>query len=126
MADKLKDYRRVPIEVLFKLISNGHFPKLKKLNDSKNYNHGWFAYFKEFPFVEYRLYDSSDILAEGRFSVYDKDIAKDLWGVEPEYIGERYFENGGISDTLRLPKYLYHLQCMVIAKDPIAYLGDNI
>lgn len=79
--------------------------------------------------VDTSAFDGDNVI-EKKFTVNDvifnHEFCKALWGVEPEYIGERYFENGGISDTLRLPKYLYHLQCMVIAKDPIAYLGDNI
>ncbi len=50
--------------------------------------------------------------------IFDHKFAKALWGDEPLHrikLTEPLMENWG-----------YHLQQMVIADDPIAYLGQNI
>lgn len=60
--------------------------------------------------------------------IFNHDFAKALWGeavlkfsptdfTGPEDFNKEFFE---------LPAYKYHLQRMVIADDPIKYLGDNI
>jgi hypothetical protein len=55
------------------------------------------------------------------------DFAKALWGkkeyIEGLYLGATFGDN----DTkFYLPIWQYHLQMMVIAKDPIVYLGANL
>lgn len=52
--------------------------------------------------------------------IFNHDFAKALWG-EEEYEGNPIGDPQG---TLR--DWQYHLQQMVIADDPIQYLGDNI
>lgn len=51
--------------------------------------------------------------------IFNHDFAKALWGEEPG-IGA---VPGFIDDA---PNWQYHLMLMVIAEDPIAYLGENI
>lgn len=59
--------------------------------------------------------------------IFDHDFAKALWGENHVQIKDDdksalflYYANDG------LPCWQYHLQCMVIADDPIKYLADNI
>lgn len=49
--------------------------------------------------------------------IFSHDFAKALWGEEPS---SNYFGKPGI------PYWQYHLQQMVIAEDPIKYLGENL
>jgi hypothetical protein len=49
--------------------------------------------------------------------IFNHDFAKALWGEEsPSYL----------MDLLATPAWKLHLSQMVIADDPIAYLGENI
>lgn len=58
-----------------------------------------------------------------RSFVFDKDFAKALWG-DPW----AFFAVGRSGDTIggNFINYLGHLANMVVADDPIKYLGDNI
>lgn len=52
--------------------------------------------------------------------VFNHDFAKALWGDKlPEQAGDYYY-NGPNEN------YLWHLQQMVIADDPVKYLGEHI
>jgi len=61
---------------------------------------------------------------DGRYNLWDKERAKE-WGPSPKYCN---------ADGARLKKvtkgttspWWYHLRQMVIAEDPIAYLGEHI
>lgn len=49
--------------------------------------------------------------------IYSKNFAKSLWGEEEQdWDGEGYVT----------PDWQYHLQQMVIAENPIKYLGENL
>jgi len=52
--------------------------------------------------------------------IYDKDFARSLWGDEELIVwaDDRRLET--------LPAYKKHLQNMVIAENPLAYLRDNL
>lgn len=55
--------------------------------------------------------------------IYSQDFAKALWGeaeCKTTYVGTR-----GEGYSL-MPEWMERLQQMVIAEDPIKYLGDNI
>lgn len=52
--------------------------------------------------------------------IYSHDFAKALWGEEINH------EVNGDDRLFKAPIWQYHLQQMVIAPDPIAYLGNNI
>ena len=67
--------------------------------------------------------------------IFNHDFAKALWG--DKQIGINYsdlnkisddifYENPDMASGLEAPAYKYHLQQMVIADDPIKYLGENI
>ncbi len=63
--------------------------------------------------------------------VFNKDFTKALWGEElhhetfivPKELSKRF---AGTTDLSVKPIWQYHLQQIVIADDPIAYLGDNL
>jgi hypothetical protein len=63
--------------------------------------------------------------------IYNHDFAKALWG-EPkpmtteEARASGYIGGGGQLCTPRNAGWKYHLQKMVIANDPIKYLGDYL
>lgn len=58
--------------------------------------------------------------------IYDHDFAKALWG-ETVLLTGYLFLNGELDyETLNQPHWMSHLQRMVIADDPIKYLGENI
>lgn len=48
--------------------------------------------------------------------IFDHGFAKALWGESTRFHGY----------TLNIPKWQMHLQKMVIAADPIKYLGDHV
>jgi len=52
--------------------------------------------------------------------IFSHDFAKALWGDEP------WDALQGELDHVRSPKWMCRLQQMVIADDPIKYLGDNL
>ncbi len=54
-----------------------------------------------------------------------QDFAKALWGDNPQRLLDQY-EPLDESGQVSLTAWEYHLQNMVIADDPIAYLGDNL
>lgn len=69
--------------------------------------------------------------------IFSHDFAQALWGEEPyhEYAeGETHQSNDGekieydfqVEDTFAIVNWQYHIQQMVIAPDPIAYLGEHI
>jgi hypothetical protein len=59
-------------------------------------------------------------------SVFNHDFAIALWG-ERVYVDVGYRDvNKAWQTTDNVPKWQYHLQQMVIANDPIKYLGENI
>lgn len=53
--------------------------------------------------------------------IYSHDFAKALWGE-----GEWKTEMSGLIFTNGLTKWQRHLQNIVIAEDPVKYLGENI
>lgn len=57
--------------------------------------------------------------------IFDHDFAKALWGETPpdEMLAS---VNGQIGTHFARDSWQYHLMKMVIANDPIKYLGDNI
>lgn len=70
--------------------------------------------------------------------IFNHDFAKSLWGEKDfeevvgfqelydgtDENGEAMFDEDNVYRTL--PKWQYHLQMMVVADDPIKYLGANI
>ncbi len=54
--------------------------------------------------------------------IYSHDFAKALWGGWPT--GKEFLEGAGV--PIDDKHWGYHLQQMVIADDPIQYLGENI
>ena len=62
--------------------------------------------------------------------IFSHDFAKALWGEKPRAFYRIGVKGKGkemiVHDEKFLKPYEYHLQQMVIADDPIKYLGDNI
>jgi hypothetical protein len=58
--------------------------------------------------------------------IFNHDFAKALWGEADGYIIRAFKPNGNQIYGQEVPVYKVHLQRMVIADDPIAYLGKNI
>lgn len=60
--------------------------------------------------------------------IFNHDFAKALWG--EEYYADDTFDGNGVAIKYiaewSLPEWQYRLQQMVIANDPIKYLGDNL
>lgn len=54
--------------------------------------------------------------------VYSHAFARALWGDEMK--GEGFYNQ--IGQEILMPAFRYHLQQMVIADDPIKYLGENL
>ena len=63
--------------------------------------------------------------------IFNQEFAKALWGEElhhetfiiPKELSRRF---AGTNDLAIKPLWHYHLQQMVIAPDPIQYLGENL
>lgn len=65
--------------------------------------------------------------------IYNHDFAKALWANEPSCLSEIHssaFDNEGgeytRTESQGLDGWQYHLQQMVIADDPIKYLGEHL
>lgn len=61
--------------------------------------------------------------------IFNHDFAKALWGEEMVATRHTITMFNGLeldSSELWLPNFKYHLQRMVVADDPIKYLGENI
>ena len=89
--------------------------------------------------LEYLFHENDE--SDPRFLIFNHDFAKALWGeaamtVEEGCAYSSVEENVEISQYWRkhflnswnwdMPMWAYHLTRMVIADDPIKYLGDNI
>lgn len=68
------------------------------------------------------LEDSDISIAE---IIFNHDFAKALWG---EHTETMTVQNNtlNVKQVIDMDGWRYHLQQMVVAKDPIKYLGDNI
>lgn len=64
-------------------------------------------------------------IASTRDILFNHEFAKALFGTENPYEISRT-EDGLHTHTFGGPAWQFHLQQMVIAEDPIAYLGVNI
>lgn len=64
--------------------------------------------------------------------IFNHDFAKALWGEERDLKDVQYTLELGDGEVttpiyrLNIPLWRWHLQQMVIAEDPIKYLGDNL
>ncbi len=65
--------------------------------------------------------------------IFDHDFAKALWGEEDVDLisgklhkWKEYLPYGVIETAWVRPAWQYHLQMMVIAEDPIKYLGEHL
>lgn len=58
--------------------------------------------------------------------IFNHDFAKALWGEEAGYIIRFIHPNGNPYFGEEIPYYMTHLARMVIADDPIEYLGENL
>lgn len=56
--------------------------------------------------------------------IFSHDFAKALWG--NAFIDHQEVDNDGLVWNFSSPAWAYHLQQMVIAEDPIQYLGENM
>lgn len=82
------------------------------------------------------LLDGDGDLAEPyRIIIFNHDFAKALWGEAPDHIGygykynikhNPYFDEAEFSIDMKAPTWQLKLVQMVIAEDPIKYLGENI
>jgi hypothetical protein len=57
--------------------------------------------------------------------IFDHDFAKALWGEEDILLEYQLPPASHVTDRFIMESWQYHLQRMVIAEDPIKYLGEN-
>ena len=79
---------------------------------------------------------TGQVYAHTMFELFDdltilQDFAKALWGEESSYAREGgytavYPAHREWEEPDMIPVWQYHLQMMVVADDPIKYLGENI
>lgn len=59
--------------------------------------------------------------------IFNHDFAKALWGKGIHVMQtNKYFDTTYRTDEVNLPEWKYRIQQMVIADDPIKYLGENL
>lgn len=83
---------------------------------------------EELDFVLERFLDERDTLYYMRW-IFDKDFSKALWGEDCFIKGVTTLHTSTDVDCIKRGHpntWSHHLQQMVIASDPIKYLGDNI
>jgi len=82
----------------------------------------------------YHALTIADTFPEGSMTkqvIFNHDFAKALWGYHGVNKDNGLVVEEDISNPLlpadgHVPNFTYHLQQMVIAEDPIKYLGENI
>jgi len=92
---------------------------------------GWLPCAPKYHFEGNAIYwdgDTTTLRESLRSLIYDHDFAKALWGeaipLNSQELKEQGF-SGGLGQVTTMG-WQYHLQSMVIAEDPIKYLGENI
>jgi hypothetical protein len=96
---------------------------------------GWSIYYQGTPLWSVRelsavIIDSPNLHSAEQL-IFNKDFSRALWGEElhhetfvvPIELNKRF---AGTKDLDIKPLWQYHLQQMVIADDPVQYLGENI
>lgn len=63
---------------------------------------------------------TSDIFIDASYIIFDHDFAKALWGEEKKHSRDQFF------DIIDKEGWKHYLQQMVIAEDPIKYLGEHL
>lgn len=59
--------------------------------------------------------------------IFNHQFAKALWGTDRvEGVWTHHGKNSAVSERTTYPAYRHHLQQMVIAPDPIVYLGEHL
>lgn len=69
------------------------------------------------------------ITKEVKSVIFDHDFAKALWGEDKQLVESKTYHltKSGYKERRQfIEAWQYHLQQMVIADDPIKYLGENI
>lgn len=93
-------------------------PKTIRLVEDRDYyaNTGWWVESNEYRSLYAQVCQSDDY----EDLIYNHDFAKALWG-------ENKIATMGLHTVFNnLPAWAFHLTQMVIADDPIAYLGDHL
>ncbi len=78
-------------------------------------------------------YDGRTIIIDAERIIFDHDFAKALWGdkklpykkYEPDYYNLGQYKPV-VATTKKSEAWKFHLQQMVIADDPIKYLGEHL
>jgi len=63
---------------------------------------------------------------EPKLFIFDHDFAKALWGDQRDIDSPMSVGPRGVVSIHNLRPWQYHLQQMVIAEDPIKYLGEHL
>lgn len=63
---------------------------------------------------------------EWYYLIFNHDFAKALWGDKENEFDEIIGYSMKLSRPVHIKAYEIHLQRMVLSKDPIKYLGENI
>lgn len=91
----------------------------------KAIQNGWRCPFESFDLDGNSIWTHPSRDAEFRFSVeeiiFNHDFAKALWGEEPHE-----FDPMQVITNVPPFEWVFQLQCMVIADDPIKYLGEHL
>jgi|SRR6201996_9685989 len=84
---------------------------------------GWWLNFPDERTWGIKLCDSYDF----EDLIFNHEFCKALWGDTIMHNMADMLENGGINGRIHhIPNWQFHLQQMVIADDPIAYLGEHL
>lgn len=73
--------------------------------------------------AESMLYTIGKLPSAAKFIVFDQDFAKALWGEEDL---DKYVRISGSNQLVETVAWVHHLQQMMVAEDPIDYLGKNL
>lgn len=84
----------------------------------------WHVEFPDNPQVVEPL-DGGELRWHFKEVIFDHDFAKGLWGNDTVPIKGEILGNE-VNIALEAPSWAAHLQQMVIAEDPIAYLGEHL
>lgn len=90
--------------------------KLLDFDFSENTNRVYLRYKRVTPIEEWSVYGL----------IFNHQFAQALWGYKLKKVEQVLTQEAGQKLWINLDGWQYHLQQMVIADDPIKYLGENI
>lgn len=84
----------------------------KAMENGWNFVSNWYVSGR---YIKWKVNKDKYVVRDAESIIFDHEFAKALWGEEDMLDGDEY-----------IPAWQAYLRAMVIAEDPIKYLGENL